>query len=147
MVIIVDVHNLNRFFDPKRIALLGVSPNPNSVGGKVLSNLVGGGFDGVVYPVNPDREAVLGIHCFPSIKELPKTPDLGVICSAATLVPGLVRECGEAGIMGLIIISAGFKETGAEGKALEEQVKAEAARFSGMRIIGPNCLGIISPNS
>ncbi len=143
----MDVHKLNRFFNPKRIAIMGVSPNPNSVGGKVLSNLVGGGFDGVVYPVNPDREAVLGIHCFPSIKELPKTPDLGVICAAATQVPSLVRECGEAGIMGLIVISAGFKETGPEGKALEEQIKTEAARFSGMRIIGPNCLGIISPNS
>jgi acetyltransferase len=143
----MDVHKLNRFFNPKRIAIMGVSPNPNSVGGKVLSNLVGGGFDGVVYPVNPDREAVLGIHCFPSIKELPKTPDLGVICAASNLVPGLVRECGEAGILGLIIISAGFKETGPEGKILEEQMKAEAARFPGMRLIGPNCLGIISPNS
>jgi acetyltransferase len=143
----MDVHNLNRFFNPKRIAIMGVSSNPNSVGGKVLSNLVGGGFDGVVYPIHADREAVLGIHCFPSIKELPKIPDLGVICAPATQVSGFVRECGEAGIMGLIIISAGFKETGPDGKALEEQVKAEAARFSDMRIIGPNCLGIINPNS
>ncbi len=141
----MDVHKLNRFFNPARIALIGVSANPNSVGGKVLSNLVGGGFDGVVYPVNPEREAVLGIQCYPDVKSLPRPADLGVICSPAVKVPDLVRQCGEAGILGLIIISAGFGETGAEGKALEDKIKAEAPRFPGMRIIGPNCLGLISP--
>jgi acetyltransferase len=143
----MGVHKLDAIFKPQRIALIGVTTNPNSVGGKVLSNLVGGGFSGVVYPVNPDTEAVLGIHCFPDIKSLPKTPDLGVICTAAPQVPRLVRQCGEAGILGLIIMSAGFKETGAEGKALEEQIQMEASRFPGMRIIGPNCLGIIVPGS
>jgi acetyltransferase len=141
----MDVHNLNRFFNPRRIAVMGVSPNPNSVGGKLLANLVGGGFDGVVYPVNPDREAVLGIGCYPDIKSLPNIPDLGVICAPAVQVPDLVRQCGEAGILGLMIISAGFREIGSEGKALEDKIKAQAACFRGMRIIGPNCLGIISP--
>jgi len=139
------MHRLDRIFNPKRIALIGITPNPQSVGGKVLGNLVGGGFRGVVYPVNPSYEAVLGVQCYPDLKSLPKTPDLGVICSPAAKVPELVRQCGEAGILGLIIMSAGFKETGPEGKALEDQIQAEISRFDGMRVIGPNCLGIIVP--
>ncbi|HDL03422.1 MAG TPA: GNAT family N-acetyltransferase, partial [candidate division Zixibacteria bacterium] len=139
------VHKLDKIFNPRRIALIGVTINPNSVGGKVLSNLVGSGFRGVVYPVNPDSEAVLGIQCYPDVKSLPRTPDLAVICTPAEKVPGIIRECGNAGILGIIIISAGFKETGDAGAALEDQIKAEASRFDGMRIIGPNCLGIIVP--
>jgi len=140
-----NVHKLDRIFNPRRIALLGVTINPNSVGGKVLSNLVGGGFRGVVYPVNPESEAVLGIQCYPNVKSLPKVPDLAVICTPAEEVPQAVREAGQAGIRGVIIMSAGFKETGPAGRALEEQVRQEAARYDGMRIIGPNCLGFIVP--
>ena len=140
-----NIHNLDRIFKAKRIALIGASPNPQSLGGKVLANLVGGGFRGVVYPVNPTKEAVLGIACYPDIKSTPKTPDLAVICVSASQVPGVVRQCGEAGILGLIIISAGFREAGPEGRALEEQVREERQRFKGMRIIGPNCLGVIVP--
>jgi acetyltransferase len=144
---IMDVHRLDRIFKPKRIAVIGVTINPNSVGGKVVSNLVGGGFSGVVYPVNPQHEAVLGIHCFPDIRSLPKTPDLAILCTPPEQVPRLVRECGECGILGLIIMTAGFKETGEAGKALEDEIRSEAARFDGMRILGPNCLGIIVPGS
>jgi acetyltransferase len=143
----MDVHGLDRIFKPKRIAIVGVTINPNSVGGKVLGNLIGGGFAGVVYPVNPQHEAVLGIYCFPDLKSLPKTPDLAVICTPPDQVPRVVRDCGEAGILGLIVITAGFKETGNAGKALEEQIRAASARFEGMRILGPNCLGIIVPGS
>ena len=139
------IKKLNSIFKPKRIALIGVSDNPNSVGGITLRNLVGGGFNGVVYPVNPKREAVLGIPCYPDVKSLPKTPDLAVIMISAKFVPQVIRECGEAGIHGIIIMSAGFKESGEEGKALEEQAKLEKAKFPDMRIIGPNCLGILVP--
>jgi acetyltransferase len=114
----MGIQQLDKIFNPKRIALIGVSINPESVGGKVLSNLIGSGFKGVVYPVNPTAEAIQGIQCYPDVKSLPKTPDLGVICSAALQVPGLVRECGEAGISGIIIMSAGFREEGEEGKKL-----------------------------
>ena len=141
----MDIHNLDKIFNPQRIALIGVTTNPNSVGGKVLSNLIGGGFRGVVYPVNPDNESVLGIQCYHNVFDLPKTPDIGVICTPASEVPRLVRECGEANILGLIIMSAGFKETGQKGKELENQIKDEIKKFDGMRIIGPNCLGIIAP--
>ncbi len=141
----MTIKKLNSIFRPKRIALIGVSNNPDSVGGITLRNLVGGGYNGVIYPVNPKREAVFGIPCFPDVKSLPKTPDLAVIMTAAKFVPQLIRECGEAGIHGVIIMSAGFKESGSEGKALEEQVKAEKAKFPNMRVIGPNCLGILVP--
>ena len=139
------VKTLQKIFRPQRIAIIGVSNDPNSVGGITLKNLVGGGFQGVVYPINPKHEAVMGIPCYKDVKSLPKVPDLAVICTNAKSVPGIVRECGESGILGIIIMSAGFKETGAEGKKLEEEVKAEVAKFTGMRVIGPNCLGIIVP--
>ena len=141
----MDVHKLDTIFKPQRIALVGVSENPKSVSGTVLRNLVGSGFRGVVYPVNPACEAVAGVSCYPSVRELPRTPDLAVVCSPAEEVPGVVRACGEAGILGVVIVSAGFRETGAAGAALEERVLAEARRFDGMRIVGPNCLGIIVP--
>jgi acetyltransferase len=143
----MDVHRLDRIFKPKRIALIGVTINPNSVGGKVLGNLVGGGFTGVVYPVNPQHESVLGIHCYPDVKSLPKIPDLALICTPPEQVPDAVRECGECGILGIVILSAGFKETGEAGQALEGRIGEIAAQFEGMRILGPNCLGVIVPGS
>jgi len=141
----MNIHKLNNIFNPQRIALIGVSTNPNSVSGKVLINLVSGGFRGVVYPVNADNEAVMGIPCYPDIRSLPKVPDLAIICSAAEKVPGEVAACGATGIRGIIIMSAGFRETGEEGKMLEEQIRQEIRKYPGMRVIGPNCLGIIVP--
>ena len=141
----MDVHRLDRIFKPTRIALWGANENPQSVGSTVLRNLVGGGFRGVVYPVQERLESVLGIHCYPDARQLPRTPDLAVVCAPAATVPGIVRECGEAGILGVVIVSAGFREIGAAGLALEEEIRTTARRFDGMRIIGPNCLGIIVP--
>lgn len=141
----MNIHKLNNIFNPVRIAIIGVTTNPNSVSGKVLSNLVSGGFRGVVYPVNPETEAVMGIPCYPDLTSLPKIPDLAIICSPSEKVPEKVRECGEKGILGIIIISAGFRETGEEGKILEERILEEKKKFDGMRIIGPNCLGVIVP--
>ncbi len=141
----MPIKKLDSIFKPKRIALIGVSNEPMSVGGITLRNLVGGGYNGVVYPVNPKREAVFGIPCFPDVKSLPKIPDLAVIMTAAKQVPQLINECGEAGIHGVIIMSAGFKESGEEGKLLEEQVKNSLGNFPDMRVIGPNCLGILVP--
>ena len=141
----MGVSNLDRLFNPGRIALVDVSPNPNSVGGKVLSNLVGGGFTGVVYPVNPSHEAVLGVPCYPDLAHLPRQPDLAIVCSAPDQVPRQVAACGEAGIRAVIIVTAGFKETGDAGAALERQIREARARFDGMRILGPNCLGVLVP--
>lgn len=142
----MSVHKLDSFFNPKRIVLIGASINPNSVSGKVLSNLTGGGFRGVVYPVNPQFEAVLGIQCYPDLKSLPKKPDLAVICTSAEQVPEYVVQCGESGILNIIIMSAGFKEAGAKGIELENQIKANILKYENMRVMGPNCLGLIVPS-
>lgn len=141
----MNTHNLDCIFKPKRIAIIGVSSNPNSVSGKVLSNIVAAGFKGVVYPVNSSFEAVMAMPCFPDLKSLPNKPDLAVICTSASEVPSVVRDCGENGINGVIIMSSGFKETGVEGVKLEEEILEVKSKFRNMRIIGPNCLGIIIP--
>jgi acetyltransferase len=141
----MPIKKLDRIFRPKRIALIGVSNDATTVGGMTLRNLISGGYNGVVYPVNPKREAVFGIPCFPDVKSLPKTPDLAVIMTAAQYVPQIIHDCGEAGINGIIIMSAGFKESGPEGKKLEDRVKHEVMQYPDMRVIGPNCLGIIVP--
>ena len=141
----MNIHKLNNIFNPQRIALIGVTTNPNSVSGKVLINLVSGGFRGVVYPVNPENEAVMGIPCYPGINTLPKVPDLAIICTPAEKVLPSLRECGEFGIRGIIIMSAGFKEIGEAGSRMEEEIREEIRKHDGMRVIGPNCLGIIVP--
>lgn len=141
----MSIKLLDSIFRPKRIALIGVSNDPKSVGGITLKNLVSGGFPGVVYPVNPKREAVMGISCFPDVKSVPKTPDLAVIMTTADHVPEIVKDCGEAGIKGVVIMSAGFKEAGEKGKKLELQLKKQVTQFPDMRVIGPNCLGVIVP--
>ena len=103
---------LDKIFKPQRIAIVGVSSNVKNVGNIALKNLVSGGFNGVVYPINPKYEAVMGIQCYPDLASLPKVPDLVVICTGAKTVHGLVKQCGEAGTLGIIIMSAGFKESG-----------------------------------
>ncbi len=141
----MSIQNLNKIFDPHRVAVIGASDTPTSVGYTVLRNLVGSGFRGVVYPVNAKRESVQGIQAYKDVESLPHAPDLAVICTPSPTVPGLVRSLGEAGTRGIVIISAGFREIGPEGRELERQVLAEKAKFPGMRILGPNCLGIIVP--
>lgn len=141
----MNVHNLDNIFKPKRIALIGISANPQSVGGRILSNLVTGGFTGVVYPVNATLEAVMGIQCYHNIESLPNKPDLAIICSDPESVPEFLKQCGEAEILGIIIVSAGFRETGEKGKLLENQIEEIRNSYTGMRIMGPNCLGYISP--
>ncbi len=139
------IHNLDKFFNPTRIALIGVSKNPLSVSGQVLKNLVGSGFQGVVYPVNPTCEAVLGVPCVASLDEIPKIPDLAIICTAAEEVPGYVLQACQKGTRAIIIMSAGFGEIGEEGRKLEREILEIKNQFAGTRIIGPNCLGLINP--
>ena len=143
---IVSVRNLDKIFKPQRIAVIGASDERPKVGWTVLRNLIGAGFGGVVYPVNCRREAVQGIAAYPNVAALPNPADLAIICTPGATVPALIRECGEAGILGLVILSAGFRETGETGRALEEQMRDEWRKFDGMRIIGPNCLGVIAPH-
>jgi len=137
-------HSLVRMFRPRSVAVIGATEAPGSVGRTLLFNLVSSPFGGTIYPVNPKRSNVLGIRAYPSIKEVPDPIDLAVVVTPAPTVPGVIGECAEAGIGNAIIISAGFKELGADGQALEQQI-LERARTSGMRIVGPNCLGVMNP--
>ena len=137
-------HPLDPIFAPRSVALIGASETPGSVGRTIFQNLGRGGFQGVVYPVNPKRNSVLSVRAYPSLSALPEKVDLAVICTPAKTVPGIIQECIEMEVPGAIIISAGFKETGPEGVALEKQILS-AARQSGMRIVGPNCLGVMVP--
>lgn len=135
---------LDVFFAPKAVAVVGATENPGSVGRTILRNLMASPFGGTVYPVNPKRPNVLGVKAYASLDLIPEKVDLAVIVTPPATVPGLVRQCGQLGIKGVVVISAGFKEVGEEGKRLEEEVLFEA-RKAGIRLIGPNCLGVMSP--
>ncbi len=137
---------LDVFFSPKTVAVIGATENPGSVGRTVLWNLVTSPFGGTVYPVNPKRPSVLGVKAYPSVSDIPEQVDLAVIITPPPSIPGLIRECGENGVQGAIVISAGFKEIGPEGAELERQLLLEAQKAN-IRIIGPNCLGVMSPLS
>ena len=133
-------------FAPKSVALIGATETAESVGRTILENLRASDFGGALYPVNPKRQTVLGAEAFPHIADVPAKVDLAIIATPAATVPGIVSECADAGVTGAIIISAGFKETGAAGRELEQQVLRNARR-GGMRIIGPNCLGVMLPHA
>ncbi len=137
---------LDAIFAPRNVAVIGATETPGSVGRTILWNLISSPFGGAVFPVNPRRPAVLGIKAYESISQVPEPVDLAVIVTPAGTVPGIIGECVQAGVKGAIIISAGFKETGPAGAELERQVM-EHARRGRMRIIGPNCLGVMSPTT
>ncbi|MBL8829818.1 MAG: GNAT family N-acetyltransferase [Planctomycetaceae bacterium] len=143
----MSTRNLDKIFRPQRIAVVGASETPGKVGYILLHNLVGHGFDGVVYPINPRREAVQGIAAYASLEALPHAPDLAILCTPAATIPDLIRRCGQLGIPSVIVISAGFRETGASGKQLEQQILDARREFPGLRIVGPNCLGVIAPHA
>ncbi|WP_129630464.1 acetate--CoA ligase alpha subunit [Candidatus Oscillochloris fontis] len=133
---------LETIFSPKSVAVVGASPNPNRLGHVVLKNIIENDYQGVVYPIHPSATSVLGRPAYPNILSLPETPDLVVIVIPPQQVLAVVDECGQKGVRGLVVITAGFKEVGGEGKELERQLLAKVQQY-GMRMIGPNCLGII----
>jgi len=135
--------DLKRMFNPETIALIGATDKEGSVGKATLENLLLS--EGRrIFPVNPRRKNVLGLPCYPTIVDVPDHVDLAVILVPAKNVPECVEECGKAGVEGIIIVSSGFREVGEEGKKLEDDIIAVRKTY-GMRIIGPNCLGIIRP--
>lgn len=140
----MSIRNLDAIFRPKSVALIGASRQPKSVGDVIAHNLLAGGFNGPIMPVNPKYDSVAGVMAYPDVAALPTVPDLAVICTPPATVPGLVGELGARGVKGAVIITAGFKELGsAEGRALEQAV-LDAARPHLLRIVGPNCVGVAS---
>lgn len=141
-----DRHPLDPLFAPRSVALVGATDTPHSVGQAVLGNLLGSPFRGALYPVNLKRATVRGLRAYPALDAVPAPVDLAVICTPAPTVPDLITQCGHAGVAAAIVISAGFRERGAEGLALEREV-LRRARAGGVRVVGPNCLGVMSPAS
>ena len=139
-----DRNPLEVFFKPKSVAVIGATERTGHVGRAILWNLISSPFGGAVYPVNPRRNVVLGIRAYPSISRVPDCVQLAVIVTPAESVPSVIRECVSAGVKAAIVISAGFRETGSRGSALEQEV-LEVVRSGGMRLIGPNCLGVMCP--
>jgi len=137
--------NLDKIFNPKNVAIIGASDEGGTVGYALTKNFTSLGFNGKVYPVNIRKTEILGVKAYQSIEQIPDSIDLAIIATPAKTVPDVVEQCGKIGIKGIIIISAGFKETGAEGKALEEKILETKQKY-GLRIIGPNCLGVIRPS-
>ncbi|QDV70705.1 Succinyl-CoA ligase [ADP-forming] subunit alpha [Rosistilla carotiformis] len=138
--------HLKKIFSPASVAVIGASEREESVGRLSLRNLIEGGFRGRIYPVNRNYESIQQLPSFPSVAAIPEVADLAIICTPAATVPEVVKQCGQAGIRGIIIQSAGFCEVGAEGARLQDEIVRVAKAFPGTKIIGPNCVGIISPH-
>jgi len=134
---------LDGIFRPRSVAVVGASRREGSIGRQVVANLIAGGFTGPVYPVNPSAEVVLSVPAFASVKAIPGHVDLAVLVVPPDVVLAVAEECGRKGVKGLVVITAGFREIGGVGIEREERLRAIAARY-GMRVIGPNCMGILN---
>lgn len=138
-------HYLKALFAPKSVAMFGASDTADSVGQVVFKNLLEGSFEGEIYAINPKREQVQGRKAFPDLDSIGEPVDLAIVATPARTVPAIVEQCGVYGIKSMIILSAGFREVGEQGRALEDKVR-DAARTYGIRFLGPNCLGLIRPS-
>ncbi|MBT8088228.1 MAG: CoA-binding protein, partial [Gammaproteobacteria bacterium] len=141
----MNTHYLAPLFTPQSVALFGASDRHDSVGGVVFKNLLTGGFKGRIYGINPKRDEVQGQKAYRSLEDIDDAIDLAVVATPANSIPAIVEACGERGIRMMLILSAGFRETGAEGRRLEDRVTQMVRRY-GFRLMGPNCLGIIRPD-
>ena len=137
--------NLEKIFSPKSVAVIGASDEVGSVGYALMKNFLDLNFEGKIYPVNVRKTEILGMKTYANVAQVPEPIDLAIIATPSRTVPDVLEQCGKAGIFGVIIISAGFKEIGPEGATLEEKIVEIRKRY-GMRIVGPNCLGVIRPS-
>lgn len=139
----MSVINLNKLFNPKSVVLIGASDKPLSLGNVVMKNLLNGGFDGPILPVNPRSETICGVYAYKQVDDLPVVPDFAVICTPAHTVPDIIKQLGEKGTRTAVVISAGFHAT--DGDNNLEQKMLDVARRYDFRILGPNCVGLLIP--
>ena len=137
-------HYFAPLFEPAAVAIVGAGGRKGSVGSVLIENMLAAGYRGQLYAVNPKHREVLGVPCFPAIGEVPRRVDLAVIATPAPTVPGIIEQCGAAGVRAAVVISAGFSEAGPAGAKLERAL-LENARRHRLRVLGPNCLGIMRP--
>ena len=135
--------SLRRFFHPRSVAVIGASRDPASIGHRLFEALIQNGFEGSVFPVNPKATAIGSVHAYPSLQEVPEPVELAIIAVPREAVLPVVDECAACGVRALIVISAGFAEVGTEGRELQEKLMEKVRRY-GQRLIGPNCLGLLS---
>ncbi len=138
-------HDLDPFFKPRSVAVIGATPTPGKIGNIIIENILSDGYKGKLHFVNPNYKEILDMPCYPTIRDCPGQVDLAVVVVPAPLVPEVMEQAGEKGIRAAVVISAGFSEGTKEGKARESQV-VQSARNHGYRIIGPNSLGVIAPH-
>jgi len=138
--------SLDNFFNPKSIAIVGASEKKGKVGYEILRNIVEGDYKGKIFPINPKADTVQNIKAYPDVSSIGEVPDLVIIVVPAKIVPTIMEQCERVGTKSVIIITAGFKEVGKEGKELEKKI-VRIARRGNIRVIGPNCLGVISPSN
>jgi acetate---CoA ligase (ADP-forming) len=138
------MHELDAIFSPKSVAVVGASTTPGKVGHDIFANILRGGYSGTLYPVNPKARSILCVHAYPTIKEIPDQIDLAMIILPPRLALKAVEEAAEMGVRGVVIVSAGFREVGGEGADLEDHILS-ICKQAGIRMVGPNCLGVINP--
>jgi len=136
--------SLESFFNPKSVAVIGASRHKGKVGYEIISNLLKAGYEGPIFPINPNADEIEGLKCFKDLQAIGQTPELAIVIIPARFVPDTMSQCAKLGVKSVIIITAGFKEVGKEGRQLEQRV-VNIAKQAGIRIIGPNCLGLIAP--
>jgi len=136
--------SLEMFFSPGSVAIVGASASQGKVGYEILTNMIGAGYKGKIFPVNNKADMIEGLKCYPTLESIGETPDLVVVVLPAKVVPAIMQECTKIGAKSVVIITAGFKEVGEEGRKLEQEV-VQIAKQAGIRVIGPNCLGVIAP--
>jgi len=142
----MSIHNLDKIFKPESVAIIGASEKQGSIGYSLVKNILGAGYQGKVFPVNPRHKFIKGLKAYSSVSKIKQPVDLAVMATPIAKGPKIIKECVKEGVGGVIIISAGGKEIGLKGKKLEEKIKEEAAKGD-LRIIGPNCMGMISAES
>jgi acetyl coenzyme A synthetase (ADP forming)-like protein len=138
------MRDLDPIFSPQSVAVVGASTTPGKVGHDIFVNILKGGYQGTLYPVNPKAKSVASVRAYTSIVDIPEAPDLAMIILPPNLALDAVKEAIEKGVKGIVVVSAGFKEIGGEGRQIEDQIVA-ICRKAGVRLVGPNCLGVINP--
>jgi len=136
---------LDAIFAPESVAVIGASSTPGKVGHDIFANILKGGYKGTLYPVNPNARSILSVRCYKDVKSIPDPIDLAMVILPPKLALPAVDDCIETGVKGIVIVSAGFKEVGGEGLEIEEKIAAKCRR-AGIRLVGPNCLGVINPS-
>ena len=141
-----DIEHLKYLFEPRSVAIIGASRNPKAWGHVILKNIINYGFEGKVYPVNPKADNLLGLKCYPDIRNVPDDVDVAIIAVPAKIVPRVMKACVEKGVKVAVVITAGFSEIGPEGRELEKEV-VRIAKKGNIRIVGPNCMGLFVAKS